>query len=142
MIGNVDDARLALSGDVPVWNSDGTTRYVYLINDVIYKVAEWERDNISEYERYLWLSKTNTHPLIAFPNTGLFDVDGTPVIAMERIYGTLTGECYCAVTDEEHDETCMSVEMCNAFDLITNDNSGLNIILTDKGIYYLIDMAS
>lgn len=149
MIGNESDAALAynewLIGDFEhLWSSEGSSRYVFLIDGVIYKVNITPQYDFNdrEYANYCeWAG--NLPENVRIPEMSLYRVADTTVIASEFIEGIDTGDCSdsffglpCTC-----DGVCMpkeTVEILN--DMGWVDDSWGNAIVRD-GIYYLVDIA-
>jgi hypothetical protein len=147
VIGNYEDAARALAAfrerDFSYALSDfGSTRVVYLINDVVYKVEREDEDskdaNLYEIENML---KGIPEGLpIRFPKASLFEVDGANIIAMEYIEGEEIGRCNCTEW-EPHTKSCMTIDEIRLLTPLNYDYWGLNTIRTNDGIYYIIDAA-
>lgn len=141
MIGNIEDATAAFEGALSRIG-DGSSRDVYIDNDkkVVYKVEcepGWYSTNQLEWENYNEFSDV---PLpFVIPETALYDIDGSPVIAMEYIDGQLMAECYCS-SDECCTDFCLPRALLDIACTIINDTSGLNFVYRD-GFYYVIDFA-
>lgn len=143
MVGNADDAALAkesyATGDKTYLLSDaGTSRMVYLINDVVYKIAYWSgAENLWEFnnrEKYLSV------PGVRVPDMTLYD----DVLAMEYIDGDPSGECIgryaLGACDCEGTETDMPLALLDILSQLSWDSTMGNAIVRDD-IYYLIDLA-
>lgn len=153
MIGTYEDAALALSeannGFTDHLFSDfGSTRYVYLINGVIYKVNRFEYDvqfgnaNQSEYENAHFLSDM-LPDICALPKMHLFEIDGHAVLASEFIDGMQTGECSSAWTglECEDDGACMSINLLEHLESLGWSDPAWGNAIVSNGKYYLIDVA-
>lgn len=144
MIGNAADAREALTdhqADIcdNLFSREGSTRTVYLINDVLYKVEDIAGINAEEYDVIL-----NTRDIlpdnIRFPQTSLFDIDGNAVIACERISGQVKYACACEYSGDICDIVCFTAVEYDIVCDFLNDPSGMNVIISDN-VYYIIDAA-
>lgn len=148
MIGNIEDAAEALrdynnNAYENVFSANGTTRMVYLINDVIYKVdcgTGYFSDNRAEYDNIM-ANSNNLPEGVYFPDTALFEIDGKNIIAMEYIEGEPMSECYCDEFEEEHTSSCLPDDIRDLVSPIIDDTGGENVILTDDGRIYIIDAA-
>ena len=149
MIGNEADAALALSAHATdyLFSDDGTSRYVYLINGVIYKVGrpngEWANDE--EYAKYLATCPELLPPYLRLPETHRYVIGDSTVIAAELIEGTPTGECFASAVGMECDcdpLACLSPLIVDdiAMHLDISDLAYGNVIIRD-GIYYVVDFA-
>lgn len=142
MTGNLTDAARALAGDLPILSMDGSTRIVYRIDEVVYKVNNgmWDEDaNLTEYET---IRDMGTLPDgVYIPETSIYSVDGQNVIAMQFIEGTAVAECYCIAGLEECTDMCMSNDVWETVSGYLDDTAGLNTIITENGDIYLIDLA-
>lgn len=148
MTGNLTDATAALTAATRgtlenVFSMDGSSRAVFLINGVIYKVNRDTEDfNTEEF-----LMGNMLRPLlpenVAIPQMSLFDINGETVLAMEFIDGILTGECSDRFfsTGCEDDGLCMSDRLiANLNKIGWTDSTWGNAILSN-GTYFLIDVA-
>lgn len=141
MTGNAIDAALALTKVAPVFSYDGSTRIVYLINDVIYKV-ECNKElpwNANEYD-YMLNMRTALPAGVFFPEVSMFTIDGVDVIAMEYIKGQPIRQCYCIDVGDDCDEFCWTGDEVYLLSECVSDPSGMNVIRTSRG-YYIIDAA-
>lgn len=91
MIGSPEDAYIASTlPEEFLLSDDGTSRLVYLINDVVYKVNRHSiNDNLNEYNNGEILRKAIKSMGIVVPEMSLYG----EVLAMEYINGIPTGEC-------------------------------------------------
>jgi len=149
MIGNVVDARQAYNASrlrthENVLSYDGSSRDVFLINSVVYKVvqSDWDYDfNTAEYEAIA----TNSHEFpanVRYPQVSIFNVNGKfPVIAMEYIEGEAIAECTCHPDDGECMTDCMTIEEYTLIEPFMSDPSGFNVIRCEDGMYVIIDAA-
>ncbi len=84
----------------------GSTRFAYLRDNVVYKIEhqEWENSNAneSEWNNYLTL-KDNVVAPFAVPETDIIYVGDEPVIVMEYIKGPSVGYC-----DSECPDSCLN----------------------------------
>lgn len=144
MIGNAVDAALAETcPEEFLYSDDGSSRLVYLINGVIYKVDRRNyRDNEAEFLAYK--NMTGKLPTgISLPKMSLFQIGDREIIAAEFIRGIETGDCYdkylgleCLCGDE-----CIDVGLLDALESIGwRDPTYGNAILSD-GTLYLVDLA-
>ena len=142
MTGNLTDAARALAGDLPILSMNGSTRFVYRIDEVVYKVNNgmWDEDtNLTEYET---IRDMGTLPDgVYIPETSIYSVDGQNVVAMQFIEGTAVAECYCYELGDICDNTCMPAHVWEKVNGYLDDTAGLNTIITDNGDIYLIDLA-
>lgn len=152
MLGNKVNAKRALDDynmtDGITFNEDvffsdeGCSRAVYKIDGIIYKVDRYDGySNKAEWTNYLKLTKKTLPAGFFLPKTRLIDVDGEPVIAMEYIEGQAMSRCYCW-DSERHTESCMPEDVHNVVSNYIGDTGGDNVIRTENGDYYLIDIAS
>lgn len=151
MTGNLTDARAALDAfrnntRENLFSRDGSTRMVFLINGVIYKVNLFqdhiENANFDEFVAAKMLVR-NLPDNVRIPEMELFDINGNTVLAMEFVTGNATGECSDRFfsTGCEDDGLCMPDRLiANLNKLGWNDSTWGNAILSD-GIYFLIDVA-
>lgn len=116
MIGNETDAATALRDYRDGWfdylfSDDGSSRSVHEVNGVLYKV---NRDGFGPYsfneiEYRNYLSMRDILPTgIVLPYMSLYEIDGEPVIAVEKVEGIPTGEC----TDRELGLECCTPDVC------------------------------
>lgn len=142
MIGNTDDAAYALrmyrENDISdLLSCDGSTRMVYLINGVVYKVNTYDGTNEDEYDNISSLILPEGY---RFPITSLYRVLGEDIIAMEYISGQCVCECYCT-QDEECAPDCAPRDVVATMEDLNLDIGGFNVIVDDNGIYYIVDAA-
>lgn len=142
MIGNADDAALAMechdTGDHTYLLSDmGTTRKVYLINDVVYKVGFADVENLWEYNNRNAFSSV---PGVAVPKMTMHG----EVLAMEYIDGDPAGQCnglwMWNECDCEGTETDMPIGMLETLSDLGWDFTMGNAVVRD-GVFYLVDLA-
>lgn len=143
MIGTYADAALALGMYLDydhsmLLSADGTTRMVYLIDGIVYKVGS-DSDNRWEFEN-ITANADNLPEGVFFPKVALFEVAGSKVIAMEYIRGQVMAECFCHV-GEQHGSTCMPADIFAKVRDVIDDTGGENVIVTDNGDIYIIDAA-
>lgn len=143
MVGNFADAERASRCPKDYILSDiGTTRMVYLINNVVYKVAT-DGENEWEYRQFLKFSTGNLPENVRVPEMSIYYIDGEAIIAAELITGQETGECNGMMCDNvcDCDGECMPAELLNTLRRMGwMDTTFGNAILSD-GIYYLVDIA-
>jgi hypothetical protein len=145
MIGNADDARLALemceSGDDSAFLSEGATRKVYKFGSVVYKVnydisSTWGVGNTNRDE-FESAHKYSDIPGVRIPNMEMYG----DVLAMEYIHGELTGECETEWLGQscrcEADHLPVGVE--EALKDAGYDTTWGNVIRNSDGLW-LIDM--
>lgn len=140
MIGTREDAWLALTDPTAFLLDEGTTRKVYLINGVVYKVdlpGECANElEICNYYRY-----RNSLPQGVFlPEMQLYRINGRYVVAAEYIDGIPTGDCI----DEACGFPCTCEEECLNADLLGlipwfTDTAWGNAVWYD-GVLYLLDI--
>ena len=151
MTGNEHDARAAFNAfkngtTENLFSRDGSTRMVYLINGVIYKVNLFQDDlenaNFDEYVAAKMLVR-KLPDNVRIPEMSIFDINGNTVLAMEFVTGNPTGEC----SDRFFSTGCEDDGLCMPDRLIANlnklgwtDSTWGNAIHSD-GIYFLIDVA-
>lgn len=149
MIGNETDARAALDANsamdyTNLLSADGSTRFTYLINGVVYKVdIGGFEENVVEYARREELSRV-LPPFVRIPEMSIYSIGNRNVLAAEYIVGTLTGECMPKWFDMpcECDGRCMSDALIsNLVDIGWTDCAWGNAIVAD-GVYYLVDIAT
>lgn len=141
MIGSQTDATAALAGSLPLYSNLGSTRLVYRVGNVVYKVnsGDWGYDcNLAEWEAIDDIAGLPNGVYI--PDTALYNVNGKNVIAMEFIEGTAVAECYCADFGDECDDTCMPAHVWEKINGYLDDTSGFNTIIKANGDIYLIDL--
>lgn len=142
MTGNAADAALALSEFFSnsrryVFSPDGTSRMVYLINGVIYKVEDIRGTNADEFD--IMRNMRDSLPMgVFYPEVSLFTISGDDVIAMEYIEGTAIYQCIDADTGDVCDSVCMTPQEAVFLPPLLNDPSGMNVIRNEHG-YYIID---
>jgi len=143
MIGNETDAAYALNmfdagDDSELLSMDGSTRTVYLIGGIVYKVESGDLINANRFEFENMLSI----PLpvgVYFPDVSLYTINGRDVIAMEYISGQRVAECYC--TDmEECESDCAPRDIVALMEDMNLDPCGYNVIINGNGAY-IIDAA-
>lgn len=142
MIGNREDALAALDGDARVYSRMGSTRIVYLIYGVIYKIDNGDlgfSDNLAEYENIL-AYKDNLPEGVYFPDTALYEFGSERVIAMEYIQGQIMADCNCLAGIEECTDSCMPHSIKAKVKGIIDDTGGENVIVKDNGDIYIIDV--
>ena len=127
------------SDDTFLFSADGSTRMVYLINGVIYKVEGFEGTNEAEYDKIL-NTRESLPAGVFYPETSLFTIDGENIIAMEYIEGTAIYDCYCVDMGDECDSVCMTDSEKFFLVCLIDDPSGMNIIRNIHG-YYIVDAA-
>jgi len=146
MTGNLKDAILAVKADRTrdrefLLTDCGSSRTVYLINGVVYKVDQsvpcWY--NTQEFENINTM-RDSLPEGIYFPNVELFEVFNQIVIAMDYIEGQAMAECHC-LEFEECDPMCMSDDILKRVKPYCDDTGGLNVIETSNGDLYIIDAA-
>lgn len=137
MIGSLDGARAALVGTL-AYLDEGSARRVYRDGNVVYKVEIDIGSNLIEWENYQKAVKQDYPADVKLAKTYLHEVDGKPVIAMQYIAGQPIGLCWCQ-PNEEHLPNCMSDEEAEYLHEFTPDLSGLNVVRSNRGVYYLID---
>lgn len=142
MIGNETDAALALTHpDTFLYSDEGSSRIVYLINGVIYKVdRNHYRDNAYEFDMYQKMTG-NLPTGVFLPEMSLYRINGQDVIAAEFIDGIPTGDCI----DTLLGLPCTCEGMCISPAIIDsipmwNDATYGNAMWYD-GALYLIDVA-
>lgn len=124
------------------FSDDGCSRAVYKIDGIIYKVDRYDGySNKAEWNNYQRLTKKTLPPGFFLPKTRLIDVDGDQIIAMEYIEGLPMARCYCWES-ERHTENCMPEDVHDIVSNYIGDTGGNNVIRTENGEYYLIDIAS
>lgn len=140
MIGNVADAALALTRPREfVLSAEGTTRMVYLINGVVYKVEYCYGVNELEYDNIL-NSVSLLPDNVKYPEATLYSIEGETIIAMEYISGTAIYECFCEDYGDDHADVCMTHSERALLVDIMSDPNGMNVIRTDT-VYYIVDAA-
>lgn len=139
MVGTRECAALALDGKLEVLSFSGTTRAVYIADDVVYKVEFEAGTNVTEYNNVARIEPFLPDH-VRIPATSLHTIGGIPVIAMEYIEGQLLAECYCW-DDEVHDDTCMTGGEVREMSQYIGDTGGMNVIRDAGGTYWLIDLA-
>lgn len=140
MIGNAADAALAATRPTGYLLGEGTSRYAYLINGVVYKVNISSRyaDNEFEFSNINRL-KGITHPLIRFPEVSMYD----NVIAMEYISGDATGYCFlCEVGDPCDYEDCIPGTVASDINRLGIIDLAFGNVIKSDGLYYVIDCVS
>lgn len=142
MIGNFADAARAVAyesaGDWDyLLSAEGTTRMVFLINGVVYKIDSGFGANVAEYENITAYRDMLPEGFL-FPETSLFHVNGMDVIAMEYIEGVGVAACY--LENETCDGTCAPQEVVDVLNDFHLDSGGMNVIINDSG-YWIVDAA-
>lgn len=144
MVGTSNDAMQALFWErsglrSKAWSRDGTTRNVYLINGVVYKIEHFGMEGINAVEHDTMLNMRNSLPdNVSYPLTTLYSFNGIEVLAMEYIKGQAIYQCVDDFTGEPCDDCCMTADEINLLIDILDDPSGFNTIRTNNG-YYIID---
>lgn len=146
MTGNATDAARALMfHECRSWahafSRDGSTRTVFLINGVIYKVEDYGFQGINAIEYDNMRNMSSVLPAgVFFPAASLFTIGDVDVIAMEYIRGQAIYQCACDFSGDKCDPCCMTDEERDILVPIMDDPSGFNAIRTDTGVY-IIDVA-
>lgn len=146
MTGNATDAARALMlHDCRSWahafSRDGSTRTVFLINGVIYKVEDYGYAGVNASEYDVMLNMRTALPAgVFFPEVSLFTIGDVDVIAMDYIRGQAIYQCVCDFTGDICDPCCMTDSERDILVPIMDDPSGFNAIRTDSGVY-IIDAA-
>lgn len=142
MIGNSADAALAVA-EYRQYSPDylltdmGSTRMVYLINGIVYKVDIYDQsENESEYETITNM-REHLPEGIHYPQVSLFHVLGGSVIAMEYITGQQIAQCYC-MSNEPCGPDCMTDDEYNMLFDVLPDSCGYNVVRRGDG-YWIID---
>ena len=141
MIGNAADAALAATLPAEYLLSDeGTSRIVFLINGVVYKVnRDRFLDNEDEFNNANSLRELFLTFNVYIPDMTMWG----DVLAMEYIEGELTGECGAMVLDLECDCPDMCIPAPTVAYLVQfgwRDTCYGNAMWVD-GSLYLIDLA-
>lgn len=140
MIGNAHDAALAATDPIDYLFSDfGCSRYVYLINDVIYKVNRNAYNSNADEFNAASLVKANLPEGFAVPDMSMYG----NVLAMEYISGDPTGICTdmelgMECSHAQYDEVCMGLDI--NIEGWGDPSYGNAIIEYETGITYLIDL--
>lgn len=141
MIGNSVDAALAATLPNQFFIGSGNTRDVFCINGVVYKVNMSDSFDYNELEFNTACGMQDILPEgVRIPDMTLYDGN---VLACEYIDGTLMGDCIdtfvglpCSTP-----EACISDELSNELcNIGFMDQSYGNIIGTNEGIIYLVDL--
>lgn len=95
MVGNIEDAALALTRPRPYFFDEGSERACYLINGVIYKVnRHGGYGNTEELDSYDYLIR-QVFPLnITIAQLTPYYIGSDTVVAAEYVQGQNVGECY------------------------------------------------
>lgn len=146
MTGNRIDAADALAGLLPILSTNGSTRTVYRIGNVVYKVNQYFEANydanVEEYRNIAAINANGNLPDgVYVPNVSLYVVGMHNIIAMDYVEGTAVAECYCEMSNDTHTNTCMTNDVWEKVNGFLDDLSGLNTIVKDNGDIYLIDLA-
>ena len=140
MIGNQTDAALAADRLATFRFSDeGSSREVYLINGVIYKInRNFYMDNQSEFLRASTVFN-NLPEGYAIPEVALYG----DVLAMEYIEGTLMGDCIDTVLGMECStpNECIDANDSEILNLMGWDDQSYGNAIRRDGIIYLIDFS-
>lgn len=152
MIGNENDAALALSeygntvfGDSEfLFSTDGSSRIVYLINGVIYKVNIDNYDaNREEYEKAA-IMRDRLPANVRIPELTLYRINGQSVLAAEKVTGISSGECWdnflgmeCTCLPGE----CLDPILIEELNALGWDDPCYGNAIIDNGIVYLVDVA-
>ena len=148
MIGNETDAKAALDAAMGscanLYSDNGSTRQVYLINNVIYKIDRYGEDNAEEWRRYCSIAPALLPPFIRLPEMSLFTIGDEKIIAAEFIQGNEMGDCWEANLNGKCEcppGLCLDPKVsedimghCDISDLAIG-----NVILSND-IYYVIDL--
>jgi hypothetical protein len=151
MIGNENDARTAydewLTGSFDhLFSSDGSSRYVFLIDGIIYKVNVsngyiWDanKDEYNNAQTLAGILPAN----VRIPEMSLYTVDGYSVLAAELITGTITGECSAEWTGLgcEDGGVCLSDNLISELRDLGWDDSCWGNAIRSGNIIYLVDVA-
>lgn len=151
MIGNENDARTAFrswadSTFEHLFSDNGSSRYVFLIDGVIYKVNRYAdgRWDANEDEYRNGEKMRGMMPAGVFiPAMDIYDIDGNIVLAMEFVSGLSTGECSGAWSGLgcECDGLCISDKLMDELcGLGWDDPCWGNAIRVGADIY-LVDVA-
>lgn len=147
MVGNADDAALAkesfeIGDDTYLLSDMGTTRKVYLINDVVYKVVSThyvfhDNENTMEYNNR---DKFSSVPGVYIPDMTMYG----DVLAMEYIDGFPAGQCngiwIGRECDCEGNERDMPIGMLETLSDLGWDFTMGNAVECE-GVFYLVDLA-
>lgn len=144
MIGNETDAALALARPSEyLYSDEGSSRSVYLIDGIIYKVDRGGyRCNEEEFNTAAILTG-NLPEGVFLPEMSLYRINGADILAVEFLDGELTGECWALFLGLACDcpSPCLNdnivSELSNAG---WNDPAYGNAMWVD-GSLYLIDVA-
>lgn len=147
MIGNATDAALALSdyesGMMDYLFADGSTRYVFLINGVLYKVnyrtAAGDYDNIEEFET-INAKRASLPAGVFYPETSLHRINDRFVIAQKIVTGQPVYRCVCDMVGDVCSEYCMPEDVIELTDPFMQDQCGFNVIINDDGVH-IVDCA-
>jgi hypothetical protein len=136
MVGNENDAALALSGNLPMIG-EGCTRRVYLSDGVVYKVEYFDTvHHTSNADEYALASTLVVPAGMAIPNVTLYP---NGVLAMEYVDGEYRGECYCLPNEEHYG--CHDDETTARLSEIGLDVPTWGNTVYRDGMLWLIDLA-
>jgi len=142
-IGNLDAATLAATHPIDYYFSEGSSRTVYLIDGVIYKVqSTFMLDNEIETENSEAMGCLLPDGF-AIPQMTLYRTDTINVLACEYIEGVISGDCVNNYLGLKCD--CAPHECFEPHDLIElgwcDPTYGNAIWEPISGITYLVDVA-
>lgn len=143
MIGNYVDAALAKTGPHRYLLSDeGTSRIVYLINGIVYKINRFTtyEDNEAEYVNWELLKDRLPHG-VYMPDMSLWNVNGVSVIASEYIDGMDTGDCSDVGYGCECDSPHIPADTIRVLDKLGWGDCAWGNAKWVDGALYLIDVA-
>ena len=141
MIGNAEDAALALTRPSWAYMDEGSERICYLINDVVYKV-QFRYGNVEELDSYDYLCRQVFPSNITIAQLTPWYIKDTVVIAAEYVKGQCVSECYDAMLGLPCSEpgTCLDEATADSIrNLGIMDLSYGNVILRDN-TYVIVDM--
>jgi hypothetical protein len=144
MVGNIEDATLALTRPSWAYMDEGSERVCYLINGVVYKVEINSRHtaNAYEWDTYRHLCRQPVPRNIGIAQLNLFDVSGHRVIAAEYVEGQPVSDCVAELIGIPCDceGTCIPSDTARAIGRLgICDLSYGNVILRDN-MYVIVDM--
>lgn len=144
MIGNENDARLALLGRAE-FVGEGCTRTVFRVGDVAYKVCDSDHDyNMDEYAEADRVRPRLPNG-IRIPEMSIHRVGERNVLAMEYIDGLPMGECvehYGLECTFINHEGCLPDDIEATLEGLNGDAISHGNTILANGVYYIVDLGT
>lgn len=149
MIGNENDAATALNDyangyDGFLFSRDGSSRVVYLIDGVIYKVNIESYDANEEEYTKASIMRDRLPANVRIPELTLYRINGQSVLAAEKVTGISSGECWDIFLGMEctcQPDECLDPILIEELDSLGWDDPSYGNAIIDNGIIYLVDVA-